>query len=648
MSENKNNFTRAAEAVIAGVGGAENISAATHCATRLRLVLKDESKIDKNIIDNEPMIKGNFLTAGQFQLIIGTGLVNKVYAELIRLTGAKEVSTADAKSLGGAKGNIVQRFVKMLSDIFVPIIPAIVAGGLLMGINNVLTSKDLFFKGQSLIEHYPQWADLADVINLFANAPFVFLPILIAFSATKRFGGTPYLGAALGMIMVHPALTNNYALAAAIADGSLKHWHIFGIEIAQVGYQGTVLPILVCTWILATLEKNIRKVMPASIDLLLTPLLALFITAFLTFTFVGPITRDAGEAFTNGITWLYNTSGILGGAILGLIYAPIVITGMHNSFIPVETQLIANTPTTGGTFIFPIASMNNVAQGAAALAALFITKDQKLKGIASASGVSALLGITEPAMFGVNLKLRYPFYAALIGTAVSSAYITAFGTKAVALGAAGLIGFISISAQYVVQFFIGLAISIITTFVLTFVFAKTFGRKTEATANNAPIVEENASAPTNNTATPPANPIPSDWQHPINGNILDLSATPDAAFGSGAMGIGYAIDPISGDVCAPCAGTLDTVFPTKHAFGITADNGTAILIHIGMDTVQLKGEGFTALVGAGSRVSAGQPIMRVDWEKVKAQAPSIITPIVFPEVEGGKITIENGMPVYRA
>lgn len=646
MSENSNDFLRAAEAVIQGVGGKENIRAATHCATRLRLVLEDSKKVNEAILDAEPMVKGKFNTAGQYQLIIGTGLVNKVYAELIRLTGAKEVSKDEAKSLAAEKGNIVQRFVKTLSDIFVPIIPAIVAGGLLMGLNNVLTASGLFFEGKSLIDAYPQWADIAGMINTFANAPFVFLPILIAFSASRIFGGNPFLGAALGMIMVHPDLTNNYLLAAATADGTLQYWHLFGMNIAKVGYQGTVLPILVCTWILAKLEINIRKIMPVSVDLLLTPLLSLLITAFLTFTFVGPITRDAGDWFTHGITWLYQTSGMLGGAILGLVYAPIVITGMHNSFIPVETQLIAQKDMTGGTFIFPIASMNNVAQGAAALAALFLTKDQKLKSIASASGISALLGITEPAMFGVNLKLRYPFYAAIIGTAISSAYITAYSTKAVALGAAGLIGFISISATFVTQFFVGLAISIITTFILTVLFSRIFREKeavSATVADTTAVVDVPTTAIPNNSNTDAL--IPSDWVMPLQGEVMALAQVPDPAFAQGAMGIGFAINPnTDSTVVAPCAGTITAIFPTKHAIGITADNGLEILIHLGIDTVNLQGEGFTPLVEADSRVQAGQAIMRVDWQSVAEKAPSIITPILFTEIDSGNVSIEGGKP----
>ena len=623
------------------------IAAATHCATRLRMVLKDESKIDKAAVDAIPLAKGNFLTAGQFQIILGTGTVNKVTAELLDLTGVKQVSTQEAKDLGAAKGNLVQRFVKTLSDIFVPIIPAIVAGGLLMGLNNVLTAHDLVIKGKTLIEAYPQWAGLAEMINTFANAPFVFLPILIAFSATRIFGGNPYLGAVLGMIMVHPDLTNNYALAQAAADGTLQYWNILGFSVAKVGYQGTVLPILVCSWILAKLERSLRRVIPASVDLLLTPLLAIFITALLTFTVVGPATRDAGIAFTDAIQWLYNTAGVLGGAILGGLYAPVVITGMHNSFIPVETQLIADIANTGGTFIFPIAAMNNISQGAAAFGALITTKDAKLKTVASASGISAVLGITEPAMFGVNLRLRYPFYAALIGTASASAYITLYKTKAVALGAAGIPGIISIGAQYLTPYIIGIAIAFAITFSLTLAFSRSRynpERQTApAAATSAP--EPPATAAPAEKTEKPANPIPAEWVMPIAGDILAASDIPDPAFAAGALGASFAINPTDGTVRSPVNGTIATVFPTRHAIGIEADNGLEILIHFGIDTVKLDGAGFTALVKEGERVSAGQAILQVDLDAIRDKVPSLITPIIFTAYDDGEtVTIADGKP----
>lgn len=443
------NYKKSAENILQALGGEDNVEAMTHCATRLRLVLKDEGLVDEKALGDMDVVKGTFSTGGQYQVIIGSGTVNKIFSELEKITGKEASSVSEVKTQGTKNMNPFQRFVKMLSDIFVPIIPAIVAGGLLMGINNILTAPGIFYDNQSLIEVQNQFSGLAEMINIFANAPFTLLPILIGFSAAKRFGGNAYLGAALGMILVHPELMSAYDYPKALeAEKEIPHWNLFGLEINQVGYQGQVLPMLVATYILATIEKGLRKVIPTVLDNLLTPLLAILSTGFITFSFVGPLTRTLGYWLSDGLTWLYEFGGAIGGLTFGLLYAPIVITGMHHSFIAIETQLIADSSSTGGSFIFPIATMSNIAQGAAALAAFFIIKEnKKLKGVASAAGVSALLGITEPAMFGVNLKLKYPFIGAIVGSGIGSAYIAFFNVKAIALGTAGIPGFISISGQ---------------------------------------------------------------------------------------------------------------------------------------------------------------------------------------------------------
>ncbi|MDN3017517.1 sucrose-specific PTS transporter subunit IIBC [Paenibacillus sp. BSR1-1] len=470
-------FKNEASKILEALGGKENVSAAAHCATRLRLVLHDEGAVDQVKLDKMDIVKGTFSTGGQYQIIIGAGTVNKVYKEFADFTGLTEMSTKEVKDAGAKKLNLLQQFVKMLSDIFVPIIPAIVAGGLLMGLNNVLTASDLFIEGKSLIQAYPQMADLAALINTFANASFVFLPVLIGFSATQRFGGNPYLGAALGMLMVHPDLLNGWGYGAALAEGKIPVWKIFGFEIQKVGYQGTVLPVLAASYILAKTETFLRKRVPSALDNLLTPLLATFITGVLTFTLVGPVMRSAGNFLTDGLVWMYDTTGFIGGALFGLVYAPIVITGMHHSFIAVETQLLADIAKTGGSFIFPIAAMSNVAQGAATIAVLLMTKDSKIKGVASAAGISALLGITEPAMFGVNLKLRYPFIGAIAGSAAGSAFISLFKVKAIALGAAGLPGIISIKPGTITFYILGMAISFAIAFFTTMVLAKRIASK---------------------------------------------------------------------------------------------------------------------------------------------------------------------------
>lgn len=466
------NFPNIAKQVIEHLGGKENIATAAHCATRLRLVLHDESKVNKEAIENIDGVKGQFAVAGQYQIIFGSGTVNKVHAELTKQLGIGDASTAEVAAAGAQNQNFLQRLVKGLADIFVPIIPAIVAGGLLMGIHSMLTAKGFFAEGVNVIDMYPGIADLVDFINTIANAPFVFLPVLLGFSATRKFGGNPFLGAALGMLLVHPALADGWNYALTLAKGEIKYWNVLGLEIERVGYQGTVIPTLISAWVLATLEKTFRKFVPSYLDNLVTPMFSLFIAGFLAFTVIGPFGREAGSLISGGLTWLYDTLGFIGGAIFGTLYAPIVITGMHQTFIAVETQLLADVAHTGGTFIFPIAAMSNIAQGAACLGVAFALKDPKVRGLAIPSGISALLGITEPAMFGVNLRYRQAFLAAMIGSGIASAFIALFNVKAIALGAAGFLGIPSIKPDSLAMYSIGMLISFSIAFSLSVILVK--------------------------------------------------------------------------------------------------------------------------------------------------------------------------------
>ena len=466
------NFPKIAEQTIAKLGGKENITTLAHCATRLRLTLTDESKVDKEAIENIEGVKGQFSTSGQYQIIFGSGTVNKVHAEMQKQMGIGDMSTSEVAAAGAANQSLLQRLVKGLADIFVPIIPAIVAGGLLMGIHSMLTSVGFFWEGHSVVTKYPEVSDLVDFINTIANAPFVFLPVLLGFSATRKFGGNPFLGAALGMLLVHPALADGWNYAKTLMEGNIKYWNVLGLEIEKVGYQGTVIPTIISAWVLATLEKGFRKYVPSYLDNLVTPMFSLFIAGFLAFTVIGPFGREAGSLISSGLTWLYNSLGFVGGAIFGTFYAPIVITGMHQTFIAVETQLLADIAHTGGTFIFPIAAMSNIAQGAACLGVAFTMKDAKVRGLAIPSGVSALLGITEPAMFGVNLRYRHAFISAMIGSGLASAFIAAFNVKAIALGAAGFLGVASIKPDSLAMYSIGMVISFIVAFGLSVILGK--------------------------------------------------------------------------------------------------------------------------------------------------------------------------------
>ena len=619
-----------AELIIENVGGKDNIISAEHCATRLRLVLKDFSNKDDETIMDLDDVKGTNLSNGQYQIILGSGKVNLVTDEVLKIIGDDKVSNETEKK----EGNRLQRAVKTLSDIFVPIIPAIVAGGLLMGLNNILTSP--FFNGRtdSIISLYPGIAGLAQMINTFSSAAFAFLPVLIGFSATKKFGGNPYLGAAMGMIMVHPDLLNAYDLADTPA-GEIPIWSIFGWEIPAVGYQGTVLPVLAVAWILAKIEMRLHKKTPTWLDNLTTPLLATLITGFITFAFVGPLLRSAGDLLTVGITAMYNTLGFLGGALFGFFYAPITMTGMHHSFIPIETQLIAKATTSaGGSFIFPTASMSNVAQGAAVLAVLITTKNEKMKSTAAASGISALLGITEPAMFGINLRLRYPFIAAIIGSAVGSAWLAFRHVLAIALGAAGIPGFISIRPESWLDFAIGMILAFIVSFALTLFFEKSgMLRQVDKESDKNEIDKKVVYDKSKDI----------EMFAPISGLVKPISESEDGAFASKALGDGLAIDINSNQIFAPCDASVETLFPTGHAIGLSTASGINILIHAGIDTVNLEGRGFKSFVNEGDHVKKGDLLMELDPQVIKEAGYSTQTMMVLMDVDEDKsIEIDTG------
>lgn len=657
------NYEKIASEVIRYVGGKGNIKSVAHCATRLRFQLRNNELRDEEALGGVEGVKGVFLTQSQFQIIFGSGTVNLVCQEVQKQLGTANETGDEADGKTEKKGNPLQRFVKMLSDIFVPIIPAIVAGGLLMGLNNLLTSG--LFHGQSVIEMYPQWQGLATAINTFASAPFTFLPVLIGFSATKKFGGNPFLGAAMGMIMVHPDLMNAYQIGV----GTAPVWNIFGLDIAAIGYQGTVLPVLAVSWILANLEKRLHRVTPSWLDNLTTPLLSILVTSFLTFIFVGPLLREAGNLLAAGITWLYNTLGPVGGALFGLAYAPITLTGMHHSFIAIETQLIADSVHTGGSFIFSTASMNNVAQGAAVLAVLMLTKNERMKSICSASGISALLGITEPAMFGVTLKLKYPFYAAIAGSAVGSAYLAWTKTLAQALGAAGLPGFISMKPDHYLNFAIGLILSMGVSFLLTVFFWKKYGLgQAEAAGENggqkkavseADVVdgmagedakekdakEEDAEEEaaereslTDRQAEERTEKV-LELYAPVKGAVLPVTGSDDPMFASKALGDGVAVNPAEGTVYAPCDGTISLLFPTKHAVGITSEAGIDVLIHVGIDTVQMNGEGFEAFTEQGVKVKRGDRLLSFDLALLREKGVNPQTMMILPEAGGVELEI---------
>ena len=626
--------------VVEAVGGASNISAAAHCATRLRLVIADESKINQQALDDNEDLKGTFAAGGMFQIIVGPGDVDQVYANMVANHGVREVSKDEAKEEAEKGGNLFSRFIKMIADIFVPILPALVAGGLMMAINNVMTAEGLF-GAQSLTQMYPGIADYAALINMVSSAAFASLPVLVGFSAAKRFGGNVYLGAAIGAAMVSTDLLNAWNTGAALAgEAQVSYWHIFGMDVAKIGYQAQVIPTLAVTYVMCLIEKSLHKVLKGTADFLLTPLITMLVTGFLAFTIIGPVTRVAAEYLTWCINWTYTTLGVFGGLLFGFIYSPIVVTGLHQSFPAIEIPLL---PVNGGVgdFIFPVASMANVAQGAAALAVFFKTRDAKLKGLAGAGGASAVFGITEPAIFGVNLRLRWPFFCAMAAAAIGSAGVALLNVRGQALGAAGFVGFVSIMPKSIPAYLALEVLVFVLSFGFTFAYAMTRGKadmEGRAPAKKEAVVAAAVSAPAGGAAPAAAPaPVPSfsdeakadlSVSSPLAGTVVPLEQVKDESFAKGMLGPGIGIEPADGLVVAPFDGKVTVAFPTGHAYGLKSASGVQVLIHVGMDTVKLDGKGFTPRVAKGDIVRRGDVLAEVDLDVIRAAGYETITPVV--------------------
>ncbi|MFZ4453466.1 PTS system trehalose-specific EIIBC component [Salibacterium aidingense] len=461
---------KSVEHILEAIGGQENINSVTHCVTRLRFALHDESKVDQEKLESIDVVRGAFSTSGQFQVIIGQGTVEKVYKILTDITGIEASSKEETKEAAQQNMNLLQRFVKMLGDIFIPILPAIVTAGLLLGINNILTGPDIFYDGQSVVDVHTQWADFANIINVIASTAFTFLPALIGWSAVRQFGGNPLLGIVMGLVLVHPELLSAYGYADAKEAGDVPTWNLFGLEIEKLGYQGQVLPMLVASYILAKIEIFLSKRVPDAISMLVVAPGALLITGFLAFVVIGPVTFALGNVITDFFITTFQSFSALGGLLYGLLYAPMVVTGLHHTFLAVDIQLINSD--LEGTFLWPILALSNIAQGAAAFAIMMASKDEKLRGLSFSSGISAFLGVTEPAMFGVNIRYRFPFICAIIGSAIAAVFITMNDVLATSIGVGGVPGIFSIYPQFWFVFAVGIGISIVVPFVLTYLYVK--------------------------------------------------------------------------------------------------------------------------------------------------------------------------------
>ncbi|TQC75993.1 sucrose-specific PTS transporter subunit IIBC [Pantoea dispersa] len=445
-------FVTLSRSLLPLLGGRENIASAAHCATRLRLVLVDDAKADTAAIGKLDGVKGCFRNAGQLQVIFGTGVVNKVYAAFIREAGISETSKSEAADIAARKLNPFQRIARLLSNIFVPIIPAIVASGLLMGLLGMVKTYGWVNPDNALYI----------MLDMCSSAAFIILPILIGFTAAREFGGNPFLGATLGGILTHPALTNAWGVAAGFHT-----MNFFGIEVAMIGYQGTVFPVLLAVWFMSLLEKQLRRVIPDALDLILTPFLTVIIAGFVALLVIGPAGRMLGDGISFVLSTLIAHAGWLAGLVFGGLYSVIVITGVHHSFHAIEAGLLGN-PAIGVNFLLPIWAMANVAQGGACLAVWFKTKDVKIKAISLPSGFSALLGITEAAIFGINLRFMKPFIAGLIGGALGGAWVVSVHVYMTAVGLTGLPGMAIVQASSLLNYAIGMVIAFSSAFVISY------------------------------------------------------------------------------------------------------------------------------------------------------------------------------------
>ncbi|MGS5018345.1 PTS system trehalose-specific EIIBC component [Paenibacillus sp. JJ1683] len=611
------------EDIVKAVGGKDNIEASTHCVTRLRFALYDDKLVDKEALEQNDLVKGQFSSQGQYQVVIGPGLVDKVYDEMISITGGSRASKDDVKNAASKKQNPIQRAIKTLADIFIPILPAIVTAGLLLGINNILTGNGIFFEGMSLVQVYPQWTDFAAIINTIASTAFTFLPALIGWSAVVRFGGSPLLGIVLGLILVHPDLLSAYSYADAVTKGTVPVWDLFGWHVNKIGYQGQVLPVLVSAYVLAQIEKFLNKKIADSFKLLLVAPITLLITGFLAFTVIGPVTFMIGNAITSGLVYVFDLAPALGGLIYGGFYSLLVITGMHHTFLAVDVQLIG---TQGGTFLWPMLALSNIAQGAGALAMMLVLKEQKGKGLALTSSVSAFLGVTEPAIFGVNIRYKYPFVFGMIGSGIAGILLTVNHVLASSIGVGGIPGFLSIFPNNWGVFFIGMAIVLIVPFALTFMYGKLLSkrRQTPATPANDSVQKDSGRQ---NSALDVL-----EVKTPVLGHVVPLEQVPDQAFAERQMGQGIAVEPRDGRILAPFSGkVIHIMVKSKHALILEHPTGVQILVHVGINTVSLKGEGFTMHVETGQTVEQGQLLMEFDRELIQKSGYPIITPVIVPD-----------------
>ena len=623
------------------------MTAVTHCATRMRFVLGDDKKANVKTIEAIPAVKGTFTNAGQFQVIIGND-VPIFYNDFTAVSGIEGVSKEAAKSAAKSNQNPVQRVMTTLAEIFTPIIPALIVGGLILGFRNVLEGVHWsMLDGKTITEVSQFWSGVNHFLWLPGEAIFQFLPVGITWSVSRKMGTSQILGIVLGICLVSPQLLNAYSVASTPASEIAKDWvWDFGFfTVNRIGYQAQVIPALLAGLSLSYLEIFWRKHVPEVVSMIFVPFLSLIPALILAHTVLGPIGWTIGQALstvvlaglTGPVKWLF-------GAVFGALYAPFVITGLHHMTNAIDTQLIADA---GGTALWPMIALSNIAQGSAVFAYYIMHRhDEREAQISLPATISAYLGVTEPALFGVNVKYIYPFVAGMIGSSIAGLLSVTFNVTAASIGIGGLPGILSIQPKYMIPFAGIMLVAIIVPMVLTFFFRKAglFTKTEDDTELKEEFAAQEEAEFASHTATPTALAESAEVVSPLAGQVKPLSQATDPVFSSGVMGQGIVIEPSQGELVSPVNGTVTVLFPTKHAVGIVSEEGVEMLMHIGMDTVSLDGKGFEAHVEQGDKVVVGQQLISFDMDVIKEAGLVAETPVIVTNQDDFQADVEGDLP----
>ena len=615
-------FTDDASKLLEYVGGKENISAVTHCVTRMRFVLADPKKANIKKIESLPSVKGTFTQAGQFQVIIGNEVAD-FYKDFTAIAGIEGVSKDAVKS--AAKGNQtpLQKAMSNIAEIFAPLIPAIICGGLILGFRNILETAVVLQEGTFL-------AGLDKFLWIIGEAVFhTGIPVGICWSVMRKMGGTPILGVVLGLTLISGQLVNAYGVAGMAADAWAPNyvWDFGFANFRMIGYQAQVIPAILAAFTLAYLERFFKRIVPQVVQMILVPFCSLLLAVMAAHFVLGPIGWKIGEVVSSFV--MAGISGnfrILFGAVFGFFYAPLVITGLHHMSNAIDLQLIN---TTGGTMLWPMIALSNIAQGSAVAGMSYLQrKNVRAQEVNYPSMISCWLGVTEPAMFGINLKYQWPFFCAMTGSCIAAIISTAFGVTAASIGVGGLPGIISIFPKFMAIFALAMLVALVVPFVLTVLIGRRkINPATGELYEDDADAEETKAAPADFTDVQKAE----SFAAPVSGTVMPVSDVEDQVFASKAMGDGIAIDPADGKIYAPFSGEITVAFPTGHAYGLKAANGKEVLIHIGMDTVELNGKGFTPAVKQGDIVKQGDLLTTVDLEYIRSQGKPVVTPVIFTD-----------------